>query len=327
MRIMNGFSRAVVAGTLGLCAAATASCGIEKHSTPALAGPSEFGTSITVTATPDIVSRDGESQAVVTIFVRGPEGQPVVGLPMALTLSPSNGGVLSAAQVTSGSDGRAVAVFTAPSLNTAVSTVTIGAVPIGSNFDNAVMRTARVALSGPAAATPSFTVTPPAPQRFQLTTLDATGTTLSGATCGSTCQYTWRIGSEATLSGQTVTYRFQQEQTYVVTLEVTAPGGVVTQTSRNVTVGAASLPTAIITVSPASPFVGQTTNFSGAGSTAANGATITEYTWDFGNGQTATGVNATSSYASDGTYVVRLTVRDSNGLTNSVTQNVAVRVP
>jgi PKD repeat protein len=329
MRIMNRFTRvAAVFAALGLCAVTAASCGIEKQGAPALAGPSEFGTSITVTATPDIVNRDGESQAVVTVTVRDAQGQPVAGLPLALSVSPFNGGVLSAAQVTSGADGRASAVFTAPSLNTPVSTVTIGATPIGSNFDNAVMRSASVALAGPAGATPSFTVAPANPQRFQLTTLDASATTLSGVACASNCQYSWRLGSEATLTGQTVNYRFQQEATYVVTLDVTSPGGVLTSTSRPVTVAAAPLPQVVITVSPTSPLIGQTVFLSGAASTASNGATIVEYTWDFGNGApAASGVSATTTYSPDGTYVIRLTVRDSNGLVGTATQSVTVRTP
>ncbi len=327
MRIMNSFSRVAVAGALGLCAAAMANCGIEKHSTPALAGPSEFGTSITVTVNPDVVSRDGESQAQVIITVRNADGQPVPGLPMALSMSPANGGSLSAAQVTSAADGRAVAIYTAPSLSTPVSTVSIGATPIGGNFENAVMRTARVALSGPSFATPLFTVVPGNPQRFQLTTFDASGTQLNGAACGANCTYTWHMGTEATLTGQFVTHKFQQEQAYVVTLEVTAPGGVVTQSSRNVSVSAASLPVAVMTVSPASPVENQTTFFNGSGSTAGNGATIVEWTWDFGNGLSGSGVSATSTYATDGTYVVRLTVRDSNGLTGTTTQGITVRNP
>ncbi len=327
MRSMNKFSRMAFMGGIALCAAAAANCGVEKHSAPALAGPSEFGTSITVTVNPDVVSRDGESQAQVIISARNPQGQPVAGLPMSLSLSPANGGLLSAAQVTTAADGRAIAVYTAPSLSTAVASVMVGATPIGSNFDNAVIRSARVALAGPSFATPLFTVVPGNPERFQITTFDGSGTQLNGSACGGDCQYTWRMGSEATLTGQFVTYRFQQEQAYPVTLEVTAPGGVVTQSSRNVSVSAAPLPVAVMTVSPASPVEGQTAFFNGSGSTAANGSTITEWTWDFGNGQTGSGVSATSSYATDGTYVVRLTVKDSNGLTGTTTQGITVRNP
>jgi len=313
--------------SVGMFVGFSSGCGIEKQTAPALAGPSELSTSISVTATPDVVNRDGESQAVVTVFVRDAEGKPIAGLPMLLTVDPFNGGVLSASQVTSGANGQAAVVFTAPSLNTPVTVVTIGATPIGANFDNAVMRHASVRLAAPSAATPSFTVTPATPQRFQLTTLDASGTTLSGASCGSNCQYTWKIDSEATLSGQVVNYQFQQAKTYVVTLEVTSPGGVVTSTARSVTVTAAPLPTPVITVSPSSPLIGQTTFFSGSASTAANGATIVGYVWDFGNGQGATGSSATSSFPSDGTYVVTLTVTDSNGLVGTATQSVTVRKP
>jgi hypothetical protein len=311
---------------LALVSAISASCGIEKQSAPGLTGPSEFGTSIVVSATPDIVARDGVSQATVVVTVRDSEGRPVAGLPLLLSLSPAEAGVLSQSTVTSGSDGRATVMFTAPPLGTIVSGVSIGATPIGSNVDNAVTRTASVAFLAPPAAVPSFSVSPAAPQRFQLTSLDASATRLDGQPCPDTvCTYSWQIGSEATLTGMVVSYRFQQEQPYVIVLSVTAPSGIVTQTQRTIAVASAPLPVPDITVSPTSPLRNQTVILSGAGSTASNGASIVEYTWDFGNGSTGNGVSATTSYSVDGTYTVRLTIRDSNGLTATRTTTVTVR--
>jgi PKD repeat protein len=192
--------------------------------------------------------------------------------------------------------------------------------------DNAVTRTASVAFLAPPAATPSFDVNPASPQRFELTTLDASATRLDGQPCPDTaCTYSWQIGSEANLTGMVVTYRFQQQQSYVIVLRVTAPSGIVTQTQRTITVNAAPAPVPDITASPTSPLRNQTVILSGAGSTASNGATIVEYTWDFGNGSTGNGVSATTSYSVDGTYTVRLTVRDSNGLTATRTTTITVR--
>jgi PKD repeat protein len=52
--------------------------------------------------------------------------------------------------------------------------------------------------------------------------------------------------------------------------------------------------------------------------------TITSYQWDFGQGQTGSGVRATTSYPLAGTYVVRLTVANDRGFTNSVTGSITV---
>lgn len=52
--------------------------------------------------------------------------------------------------------------------------------------------------------------------------------------------------------------------------------------------------------------------------------TITELAWDFGDGQTGVGSNPAHTYASAGTFQVRLTVTDNLGSTASITQPVSV---
>jgi PKD repeat protein len=51
------------------------------------------------------------------------------------------------------------------------------------------------------------------------------------------------------------------------------------------------------------------------------------YRWDFGDGSTGTGASAQYSYGADGTYTVRLTVTDSDGMTSTVTKTVKVAAP
>lgn len=54
---------------------------------------------------------------------------------------------------------------------------------------------------------------------------------------------------------------------------------------------------------------------------------ITDYAWDFGDGETASGKNATHTYAVDGTYTVRLTVTDDRGGNAIATESVTVARP
>lgn len=64
----------------------------------------------------------------------------------------------------------------------------------------------------------------------------------------------------------------------------------------------------------------------GAGSSDADG-TIVSYRWDFGDGGVATGVTASRTYASPGTYTLTLTVTDNAGATHTTTGSVTVAAP
>ena len=84
-------------------------------------------------------------------------------------------------------------------------------------------------------------------------------------------------------------------------------------------------PTANFTYIPTSPAAFTDVRFDGSTSTGGLGAVITSYLWDFGDGTSATGVAPTHQFQAPGTYLVRLTVTDSNGLSNqSAAQTVVV---
>ncbi len=83
-------------------------------------------------------------------------------------------------------------------------------------------------------------------------------------------------------------------------------------------------PNAAFTFSPSSPQVGESVNFGGQGSSDPDG-TIVAYEWDFDDGGTATGSTVTHAFPATVTYDVRLTVRDDDGATDSVTRSITVR--
>ena len=75
------------------------------------------------------------------------------------------------------------------------------------------------------------------------------------------------------------------------------------------------LPVARLTASPTSGFAGSTSfAFNGSTSSDPNGAAITDYTWDFGDGVTATGATASHTYATVGRKTVTLVVKNDLGV-------------
>jgi PKD repeat protein len=80
---------------------------------------------------------------------------------------------------------------------------------------------------------------------------------------------------------------------------------------------------------PTAAFTSSATNldatFDASTSSAPSGQSITSYSWDFGDGSAAaSGVTATHSYSSAGSYAVVLTVKSSSGVTGTVTKSITV---
>lgn len=64
-------------------------------------------------------------------------------------------------------------------------------------------------------------------------------------------------------------------------------------------------------------------SFDGSGSSDDDG-TITDYNWDFGDGNVGSGVSESNSYAEEGSYDVTLVITDDGGASDSQTQTVTV---
>lgn len=142
---------------------------------------------------------------------------------------------------------------------------------------------------------------------------------------GQITAYWWNFGNgQATgwQSSPSATVTYTNAGTYTASLWVQDNCGAVS-----------TVDTAVVTVAPANPCqnntpptanagpdrsvqAGTALSFSGSGSFDANG-TIQSYAWNFGNGQTATGLNVSHTYANAGTYTVTLTVTDNCNATHS----------
>ena len=332
--------RAFRALTLLLTVAAAASCSTKNTTAPPLSGPSELSLSLTVAATPDIITQDGASQAQVIVVARDSAGKGIANLPLRLEITQGGQivdyGVLSAKSVTTGSDGRASAVYTAPrapvvSVDSG-NIVTVLATPIGSNYANSVPRSVDIRLVPPGVIIPpsdlvaGFTFTPTAPTELDPVVFTAPPCATAGqAGCssGSIVSLAWDFGDGGKGAGQTVTHQFNLGH-FAVTLTVKDSAGRAASTTQTVTVKAGTNPTASFVTSPDSPLPNQAVFFNASSSTASPARTIVDFGWDFGDGTSARGVTTSHAYAAVGNYTVMLTVVDDAGRTGTTSKSVSV---
>ena len=320
----------------------TAGCTLPKQEAPGFIGPSRFGRTITLSATPDQLVQDGASQTTITAVLRDETGSPVRGVLLNFTASSSDGRTVepSAQGVVTDTNGRAQVTVTAPpapaALPISAVTLTVTASAVGDDLSNVNPQQVFVQLVPPAGTLPAnnapvaaFTTSPTVINIGQNITFDASATTDEGTVCGASCTYAWDFGDGTTASGVIVTKQFSTTapSSVTVTLTVTdARGGTDTE-ARTFTINAPTAPDANITVSPTQPRVNQAVNFDAGGSTIGSGATIVQYEWVWGDGSantTTTSPQAQHTYSAAATYVVRLTIRDSFGRTDTTTTNVTV---
>jgi PKD repeat protein len=316
-----------------------AACGLEDGAAPALTGPSEFGLSVTMSAAPDRLPRDGSSQSVITVTVRDASSRPVAG--QRLTIS-TDGGTLSEIDVVTNTGGQATVTLTAPSAGTVGNSATIFVTPFGTDAGNAVPRSLAIAFIGPSNtgaptfAPVPFTVIPSPPEAGVSVRLDASGTVDAGGRpatgvfdegvpCMDACSYTWDFGDGSKGTGRVVNHTFATGKTYLVTLLVTDAAGTSASTAHPVVVNSVAAPTVTLSVSPASPPAGQFATFT-ATARPAPGHSIQSYTWNFGDGttQTTTVPTVVKTYSTAGTYIVTVTVTDDLGQQGSNSLSVTV---
>lgn len=319
-------------------ALAVAGCTMKNQEPPPLTGPSEFATSINLTATPDVINQDGASQSVVNVHVRDINAQPVPNVSLRADIFvggiAADFGRLSARNIATDSNGRASVVYTAPAgpVNDVDNgtVVSVAMTPLGTNFGNSSMRFVNIRLVPPGVIlppngtpVPNFTFAPNGPIVGEKMIFDASSSTDPDGN-DTIASYHWSFTDGDTRSGKLVTIAFTAPAVYAATLTVTDSGGLSASITKTFTVGPSAAPTASFIFSPTPVVVGATVFFNASASTAPTGRTIVSYAWDFGDGTTATGVNPTHIFGAAGTYQVTLTVTDDTGRTGTVTVAVTV---
>ena len=130
---------------------------------------------------------------------------------------------------------------------------------------------------------------------------------------GNIVAYNWDFGDSTAGTGETVEHVFAAGS-YTITLMVTDNGGAIDHATLDVSIVPATNPQPPVANAggPYNGTVGVAVQFDGAASNDPDG-NITNYAWNFGDGNTGTGVGPVHIYDAPGTYTVQLTVTDNDG--------------
>ncbi|MCW2527766.1 MAG: hypothetical protein JWM76_2626 [Pseudonocardiales bacterium] len=142
-------------------------------------------------------------------------------------------------------------------------------------------------------------------------------------TDGTIASYAWDFGDGATDSSVSTSHTYASAGTYPVKLIVTDDDGATGQKVTPVTVADAPPPNELPTAAYTSQCVLFVCTFSATGSSDPDG-TIADYSWNFGDGSSGTGVTTAHTYATSATFAVTLTVTDNSGGTANVSMPVLV---
>jgi len=156
----------------------------------------------------------------------------------------------------------------------------------------------------------NFTYSPSSPTDLDVIQFTDTSTDHDGVVVN----WTWDFDDGNISHLQNPTHQYADDGTYLVNLTVTDNDYEYDSLNRLITV--TNVPPVADANGPYTGYIYQLIQFDGSGSYDLDG-TIVSYDWNFGDGHTSTGVKPTHGYASDGIFIVTLTVEDDDGDTDT----------
>jgi len=139
---------------------------------------------------------------------------------------------------------------------------------------------------------------------------------------GTITSYTWEFGDSTTGSGIIARHAYANSGVFTVNLTVVDDANLSSTATHQVTVNAP--PHAAFAFAPTTIYIGVSVAFDGAASTDPDGP-IALFIWNFADGITGSGMQASHAYAVKGSFGVRLTVVDNLGLSDQTIRTVTVR--
>jgi PKD repeat protein len=140
---------------------------------------------------------------------------------------------------------------------------------------------------------------------------------------GTIAAYSWSFGDGTGASGATPAHAYGAPGAYPVTLTITDDHGQTASQTQTVIV---DQPSATFTAAPNPTIPGATVAFNAGASNDAI-ASISAYSWSFGDGTGATGATPSHAYSAPGSYVVTLVVTNNFGQTATSSTVVTVDAP
>lgn len=244
---MKGISRSLAC----LAVVFASACTVHQTEAPALTGPSEFALSVAMAASPDTLFAGGLQQSSIVIEAKDPNGAPKASQTFSLGLAVSGSavsyGTLSRQTVTTGTDGRATAIYTMPTFTpydagTPARQVAVVATPIGTDYAGAVPHSVQLLIVPPpvptvaGAPTASLSASASSTKVGQLLTFDASG---SQASSGSAIvYYYWNFGDTVTNDehGADASHAWSSAGTYTVVMGVQDEQGRTASTFKTIVV-------------------------------------------------------------------------------------------
>ena len=139
---------------------------------------------------------------------------------------------------------------------------------------------------------------------------------------GTIVSYYWDFGDGTTATGIVVEHTYVDDGNYLVTLKVTDDDGATSNANAAKTVLNRS-PFASFIENATTMLTGEAICFDASGSYDPDGV-IVDYLWDFGDGNSASGIIVNHAYADDGIYTVTLEVVDDDGASASSTSTKTI---
>jgi len=172
---------------------------------------------------------------------------------------------------------------------------------------NSTTKAVTVTINNPPDA--EFSISPASPTTADTITFEDESTDDDG----SVVSWDWDFGDGSTSDKQSPSHKYEEADTYSVTLNVKDDEGAIGSVTQRITVSVPANvpPVADFTFSPSLPQEGSPVAFEDK-STDSDG-TISSWAWDFGDGDTSQARNPSHTYSAKGTYTVSLTVTDDDG--------------